>query len=219
MGQSSGLSASDVSTLDFMYPAPLASISGPTSITQAGTYTWTANPSGGTGTYTYAWEAYDGHFWYAKGSAQSWSGYFDWNTGAFKKLRVTVTSGGRTTVTTINVSVSIPQPPPSVYISGVSNVTVKGTYAFTANYSNVPNPTFTWYERDCSTVQGTLSCGAWSPPGYNIGQSYNRVLTPYDCPSGPITWELRVVVGGRSDGLTAEGTHSVNLCKGGMPIQ
>ncbi|HEU4562618.1 MAG TPA: S8 family serine peptidase [Longimicrobium sp.] len=111
------------------------------------------------------------------------------------------------------------RPPPTVYISGVSNVSVKGTYAFTANYSNVPNPTFTWYERSCSTVQGTLSCGAWSPPGVNIGQTYNRVLTPYDCPSGPITWELRVVVGGRSDGLTAQSDRSVNLCKGGIPIE
>ncbi|HYR07555.1 MAG TPA: hypothetical protein VEQ60_07295, partial [Longimicrobium sp.] len=83
------------------------------------------------------------------------------------------------------------------------------TYSFTLSYTTVVNPTITWYERDCTT-----SCGAWSVGWYNVGQTFNRVLTPVDCPSGPRTWELKAVV---SDGRTAEDIHTVNLCKGGTP--
>ena len=100
-------------------------------------------------------------------------------------------------------------PAPAAYISGPSQISVKSTYSFTVSYSNVVNPTITWYERECTT-----SCGAWTGPGYNIGETYNRVLGPYDCPSGPRTWELKAVV---SDGRTAEAVHSVNLCRGATP--
>jgi hypothetical protein len=98
---------------------------------------------------------------------------------------------------------------PTANISGPAQISAKGTYSFTLSYTTVVNPTITWYERSCTTA-----CGAWSVPWYNMGQTFNRVLTPVDCPSGPQTWELKAVV---SDGRTAEDIHTVNLCKGGTP--
>jgi hypothetical protein len=188
-------------------PPPTVSISGPSSITTAGTYTWTANLTGGTGSYTYTWESFNGSTWTPRGSGQSLSMYFDWTTPPIQQVRVTVNSYPTTTAT-YNVSVNIPRPPPGVYISGPGSITVKGTYAFTANPSNFDTPSYTWYERDCTNG----SCGAWTQ-WYNIGQTFNRTLTPLSCSVNTYTWQLRVVVSGRSDGLTAEAVFTASLCK------
>ena len=192
---------------------PTVYITGPTSITQAGTYTWTANPSGGNGSFTYAWESFNGSSWSPRGSGQTMSMYIDWTTPPIQQVRVTVTSNG-TASAAYNVSVNIQRPPPSVYISGPGSISAKGTYQFTANPSNFDTPSYTWYERDCTNG----ACGAWTQ-WYNIGQTFNRTLSPMDCSVNNYTWELRVVVSGRSDGLTAEGSKSVSVCKSGtLPI-
>lgn len=47
---------------------PSVTISGPTWITSAGNYTWTANPSGGVGGYTYEWYRKT-DYWWPRGSA------------------------------------------------------------------------------------------------------------------------------------------------------
>lgn len=184
-----------------------ASISGPSSITQSGTYTWTAQPSGGTGSYAYQWEASDGFAWYGKGTGQSYTDLFHSNS-RFTAVRVKVTSGGQSVTATMNVSVVIPQPPPSVSISGPSPITAKGTYTYTASAANVTNPTFTWSERDC--VNG--SCGPWSAPWSTTLDTYQRVLSPANCTTESRTWQLRAEVTRQSDGQTAESIMSVSLC-------
>ena len=95
-----------------------------------------------------------------------------------------------------------------VHISGIGQVTVKGTYTFTASASNFTNPTYSWSERFCASG----SCGAFTTLWVNATSTYTRVLTPEDCaPGATSTWQLRVVVSG--GGLTAEDVHSVNLCR------
>ena len=216
MGQRSGMSVTDVNTIRYIYPSPVGvSISGPSSITQAGTYTWTAVVTGGNGFYTYKWEAYDGNAWYLKGTASSWSGSFAWNSGAFRAIRVTVTSGSWTATATMNVTVSIAQPAPTVYIDGESYISAKSTYTFTAVYSNATSPGFSWSERWCSSVTG---CTAWSGTT-GTSQTYNRVLGPENCPSGESrTFELRVVLTRPSDGQTAQALHAAQLCPGSIEV-
>lgn len=70
-------------------------ISGPSFVTTAGNYTWTANPSGGSGGYTYRWDvSYDGQSYYDTGGrSQSYSLYM--STDNHLWLKVTVTSGSR----------------------------------------------------------------------------------------------------------------------------
>jgi hypothetical protein len=67
------------------------SISGPFMIYQGNYGTWTANPTGGTGTYTYQWQySSTGSTWTNVATTQSYS-----RTGfSTFYLRVIVTSGG-----------------------------------------------------------------------------------------------------------------------------
>lgn len=68
------------------------SISGPIYPPAAGSYTWTANPVGGFGNYTYKWMRDDGSGLYNTGvTSKSYTGYIA--SGAFVILQVTVTSG------------------------------------------------------------------------------------------------------------------------------
>ena len=92
------------------------SVSGPTYISEAGEYTWYANPVNGDGNYTYQWQvySYDSGITEALGNAQSQSMYVSPNGGSFEML-VTVSSAGRSTA--------------------------GSTYVTTARTSNCPNPT------------------------------------------------------------------------------
>jgi subtilase family protein len=75
-------------------PPPSVSISGPSVITEKGTYTWTANPSGGSGAYTYQWSVYyqaTGQT-YQLGTARSQEVTVYAGDGAFE-MRVTLISG------------------------------------------------------------------------------------------------------------------------------
>lgn len=97
-------------------PDPLSvSISGPTYISTTGSYTWTANPVNGDGTYTYNWEySNDGFYWYSVSTGSTYSGYFSVGDPDFQ-LRVTVTSAGQTAQgqTWVDVA-SAPCPPPQL---------------------------------------------------------------------------------------------------------
>lgn len=75
-------------------PALTASISGPTSIGEEGSYSWYTNVAGGTGSYAYNWEiSYDGGgSWWSVGSGASHNEPYISGTDSFH-LRVTVTSG------------------------------------------------------------------------------------------------------------------------------
>ncbi|HEU4884605.1 MAG TPA: S8 family serine peptidase [Longimicrobium sp.] len=88
--------------------APTANISGPTSITTAGTYTWYANAAGGNGIYTYNWEYRVGTgAWSSVGTGSSYSRAVSAGNSSFE-LRVTVTSNGLpgsdTHLVTVNIS-------------------------------------------------------------------------------------------------------------------
>jgi subtilisin family serine protease len=86
-----------------------AGISGLSSITEAGTYTWTAAGSGGSGTYSYQWQESDdnGSTWSSDGATSRTDSRTVRSSESFW-LRALVTSG--TSVATSNaikVSVSI----------------------------------------------------------------------------------------------------------------
>ncbi|HEU0014185.1 MAG TPA: S8 family serine peptidase [Longimicrobium sp.] len=95
-------------------------ISGPASITTAGTYTWTASACGGNGTYTYQWQ------YRTQGSA-TWTNVGT-NSSSYSRsvaagdadfeLRVTVTSGGVSASDTHLVDVNIPGGTLTVSVSG-----------------------------------------------------------------------------------------------------
>jgi len=80
-------------------------ISGPTDITQAGTYTWTANPSGGTGNYTYQWQLRNvgSNTWLLLGTGQSQSRNVTSSTPDFY-IGVTVTSAWRSVFQSVVVT-------------------------------------------------------------------------------------------------------------------
>lgn len=83
------------------------SLSGPSYIDIAGTYTWEAVRSGGNGTYTYYWEySTDGSYWSHVGSNQTYSTYVGEGDRSFY-LRQTVTSGGQTATDQQSVTVAI----------------------------------------------------------------------------------------------------------------
>jgi hypothetical protein len=93
------------------------SVSGPANLQQVpGTYTWTANPSGGTGTYVYQWQYYNPNTgsWSSLGNAQSQS-LTDNGTIPYFYLQVTVTSDWQTV-----------QPADTVYYNGVTGVGISG---------------------------------------------------------------------------------------------
>jgi subtilisin family serine protease len=81
-------------------------ITGPTSITTAGTYTWQANASGALGTYTYSWEyRVQNGTWTPVGTGGATYSRTVATSDPSFELRVTVTSGGLTSVDTHLVNV------------------------------------------------------------------------------------------------------------------
>ena len=170
-----------------------ATITGPSSISTAGTHTWQANASGGNGTYTYAWEyRVQGGIWSAAGTASSYSRTVDRSDPDFE-LRVTVTSGGVTGSDTHLVDV-IPVPPPAPTIGGPTGVAA-GTHTWTVTSTGGDGTyTYSWEYR----VQG----GTWSAAG--TGASYSRTVAATDP-----AFELRVTA--TSAGLTGTDTHLVSV--------
>jgi subtilisin family serine protease len=192
---SAGLTGSDTHLVDVGYPPVGANITGNTSITTGGTYTWQANASGGSGSYAYAWEyRVQGGTWSAAGSGSSYSRTVATSDADFE-LRVTVTSAGASAVDTHLVDV-VAVPPPTANITGVSSITSAGTYTWQANASG-GNGTYaySWEYR----LQGSST---WTVVG--SASSYSRNVTSTQAP-----FELRVTV--TSAGMTATDTHLVDV--------
>lgn len=103
-GPSTQYGAGKVDALFTIAPLGVA-ISGPTDITQAGTYTWTANPSGGTGNYTYQWQLRNvgSNTWLLLGTGQSQSRNVTSSTPDFY-IGVTVTSAWRSVFQSVVVT-------------------------------------------------------------------------------------------------------------------
>ena len=181
----------------FSGPPPVgASITGPTSISSAGTYTWQANASGGDGTYAYSWEyRVQGGAWSAVGSGSSYSRTVALSDPDFE-LRVTVTSAGLTGSDPSHLVDVVAPTAPTANITGPTSITAAGTYTWQANAAGGNGTyTYSWEYR----VQG----GTWSVVG--SGSSYSRTVATTDP-----DFELRVTV--TSGGLTGQdASHLVDV--------
>jgi hypothetical protein len=92
---SAGLTGSDTHLVSVAIPSTLSvTISGPTYIWGGSSNSWTANPSGGNGTYTYQWQySSNGSTWTNGGTTQTYTRSIGRYATALY-LRVTVTSNG-----------------------------------------------------------------------------------------------------------------------------
>ncbi|MEW5926603.1 MAG: S8 family peptidase [Gemmatimonadota bacterium] len=157
-------------------PPVAVTITGPASITSAGTYTWQANASGGNGSYTYAWEyRVQGGTWSAAGTGSSYSRSVAMTDPSFE-LRVAVTSNGQTASDTHLVSVGLP--PVAVTISGPNHLYEGEIGTWTANPSG-GDGTYTYQWQFRGVGSSTWSNGATT-------KSYSR--------GGFRSFYLRVIV-------------------------
>ena len=124
--------------LEFIIETPVGvTVAGPqTPITSSGTYTWTANPSGGDGsTYAYWWGySLDNVSWNQVASTRSYSRSLAAGDPSFY-LKVIVASLSTQKTIVQSVAVNITVPPLSVTISGPNTISTKGTYTWTATPS------------------------------------------------------------------------------------
>jgi len=105
LGTTGGTAYSTPRTVTVSNPPVSGSCSAsPTSIQTGQSSTWTANPSGGTGTYTYSWSGTNS----LSGTTQSVSKTYA-STGT-KTASVTITSGGNSTTAQCSNSVSVSAP-------------------------------------------------------------------------------------------------------------
>ena len=69
-------------------------VNGPTTIRNAGNYSWTASAAGGNGSYAYTWEeSVDGSPYYSVGSGPTYSRYIDSSSGMTITFKVSAVSG------------------------------------------------------------------------------------------------------------------------------
>ena len=89
------IGAGSPNLLVFAPPPTTVSMSGPSALPSAGTYTWHAHPGGGNGTYTFQWDVryWGTTAWEALGTASSQALSFTGGDADFE-LRVTATSVG-----------------------------------------------------------------------------------------------------------------------------
>lgn len=150
-------------------PTLVPTITGPTSITAAGTYTWNTTVTGGNGTNTYAWEyRVQGGTWTSVGcGCASYTRTVSAGNPSFE-LRVTVTSNGLTGSDTHLVSVTIPTVTPfAVTITGPSNLVGGEAGTWQANVTGAPGAvTYQWQYR-------TASVTTWTDVGTN-SPTYSR---------------------------------------------
>lgn len=176
-------------------PPPCPNITGPTSISTSGSYTWQANAACGNGTYTYQWQyrTQGSTTWTNVGTGSSYTRSVSASDLDFE-VRVNVTSGGVTGSDTHLVDVG----PCAlcVTITGRAVVVAAGNYTWNASVTggNGTN-TYQWQYRDLGTT-------TWYNAG--TGSSYGRYVG-----QGDSSFELQVTV--TSNGLTASDTHAVNV--------
>jgi subtilisin family serine protease len=173
-----------------------ANITGPTSITAGGTYTWQANATGGNGTYTYSWQyrVQGSSTWTTVGTAASYARTVAVTDADFE-LQVTVTSAGLTATDPSHL-VDVGIPAPQVIITGPSAIGTAGSYTWQASASGGDGTyTYSWQYRP----QGGTT---WTTVG--TGASYTRSVALSDA-----DFELQVTV--TSGGQTATDTHAVDI--------
>lgn len=149
-------------------PVAVSITSGPSTITTAGSYTWTASASGGSGTYTYGWEyRVAGGTWSAAGTGSSHTRGVAAGNASFE-LRVTATSGGQTATATRSVTVNITSTQlPTVVISGPTDMVPGQPGTWNAVVTNATGTvTYQWqYRTGTSTTWTNVGTG---------GSSYSR---------------------------------------------
>ena len=156
-------------------PPLSASVSGPTSLTTAGTYQWSANASGSSGIYAYSWDA-------STNGGGSWSQVCGPSTNntcsrtvnhlsASFLLRANVSAdGGSNTTASTSVSVNIPAPPPpppAVTIVGQTTIAPNAQCTWGASVSGtVGSVTYQWTVNGSpvGTNSSTLTYGSANPP-------------------------------------------------------
>jgi subtilisin family serine protease len=172
-------------------------ITGPSSVSTAGTYTWDSNPAGGDGSYITCWEyRVAGGTWQIVGSSRYYSRPVSTSDPDFE-LRVAVTSLGVTVADTHIIDViGSTITAPTANITGPSSISTASTYTWYANAAGGDGTfAYNWEYR----VQG----GAWSYAG--SGSSYSRIVGASDP-----DFELRVTV--TSAGLTGSDlSHLVDV--------
>ena len=126
-------------TTNFVYPAPSVSISGPSSMSYKQTATFTANPAGGNGSYTYQWYHRQiigyGSWGSPVGTSQTYQRTMSMSDF---ELRVVVTSAGQTAEATKAVDYTILVPKKG-HIGEIDSS--PDIYALHQNYPNPFNPT------------------------------------------------------------------------------
>jgi subtilisin family serine protease len=160
---------------------PAVIITGPMSITSAGTYTWQANASGGNGTYTYAWEyrVQGSSTWTAVGTGSSYSRAVATTDAPFE-LRVTVASAGLTGSDTHLVGVTAPPTGTlAANITGPTSLTGGTSGTWNANATGGSGSyTYTWDFRKANNATWTTNVGTGSSYTRNaplLGSFYLRV--------------------------------------------
>ena len=147
VGSFIGWFPADVSGVNFAYstvgksfPAPSATITGPSVLGFKQDGTWTAHPSGGDGNYSYEWR-------YRFNGTGSWSGVVGTSSTYTRKmgttdfeLKVTVTSAGQTADATFYVTYSNNPP---IAVKDKDLVLIPDHFVLQSNYPNPFNPTTT----------------------------------------------------------------------------
>lgn len=121
-------------------------VGGQDSIRLTGSYTYTASPSGGDGTYTYAWQVSTdgGATWSSVGTGSTYTRSV--SAGQNFIVKVTASSGGRNATAQKSVWVDPnAEVPLAVQIGGTTGIDATGTYTWTSTVSGgVGSYSYSW---------------------------------------------------------------------------
>ncbi|OHA45956.1 MAG: hypothetical protein A2828_00845 [Candidatus Terrybacteria bacterium RIFCSPHIGHO2_01_FULL_43_35] len=184
------LTRSCTNTVNVDYPPISGSCApSPPTINISGSTTWSATPSGGTGTYTYTWSGTDG----LSGNTQSINKSY--TTGGTKSAQVTITSGSQTATITCS-TLRVVSPPPSLTAScSVSPTSI--LVGETATWSSVSSGGTGSYTYFWSGTDGLTSSS----------QSATKTYTTAGTKSASVT----VTSGSQTVTVSCSSTLAVNL--------
>ena len=133
-----------------------------TSITTGNAVTWTATPSGGTGTYTYSWSGTPS----ISGTTQSISPTY--TAAGTATASVTVTSGGVSSpATTCSSNVTVNTPPTVTLTASPTSIVLGGSSTLTWSSTNATSCTGTGFNTGGGT-SGTASVAPTITTVYNV---------------------------------------------------